>query len=100
MKFNLTNTGTMAGEEVVQVYAAAIGSKVERAPKELKAFARVALEAGETKTVTFHIPVQRLAYYDETLQDFVVEPIEYEFIVGTHSLDSHALRARIAVHMA
>jgi beta-glucosidase len=93
----VTNTGTYAGEEIVQLYMSAIDSAVERAPKELKAFTRIALQPGETKTVEFRIPISRLAYYDENRADFVVEPLEYEVFVGAHSLDSHALKAHFMV---
>jgi beta-glucosidase len=94
---DVSNTGARAGEEVVQLYVSAIGSAVERAPKELKAFTRVALQLGETKAVQLCVPVSRLAYYDETQADFVVEPLEYELFVGAHSLDPQALRARFVV---
>lgn len=97
ISLNVTNSGTQAGEEVVQVYVSALGSAVERAPKELKAFRRVALQPGETKVVDIEIPVERLAYYDETRSGFVVEPLEYELCVGAHSLDAQALKARIVV---
>ena len=93
----VTNAGERAGEEVVQLYVAAIGSKVERAPKELKAFARVALAPGETRAVRLAAPVAELAYYDEGAADWVVEPIAYAAIVGRHSLDPGALRAAFAV---
>jgi beta-glucosidase len=96
-RLRVSNTGTRAGEEVVQVYVSAIGSRVERAPKELKAFTRVALQPGESKTVRVSIPASRLAYYDEARAEFVVEPIEYELFVGAHSLDADGLRARFAV---
>ena len=72
----VSNTGTQLGEEVVQVYVSALGSRVERVKKELKAFARVALQVGETKTVKLEIPVLNLAYYDEAKEAFVVEEIE------------------------
>jgi beta-glucosidase len=94
---DVTNTGTRAGEEVVQLYVAAIGSAVERARKELKAFARIALQPGETRTVRLSVPISQLAYYDETREEFVVEPLEYELFVGAHSLDQHALKARFTV---
>jgi beta-glucosidase len=97
VSLDVANTGAQAGEEVVQLYVSAIDSAVARAPKELKAFTRVALQAGETKTVQFSLPVSRLAYYDETVADFVVEPVEYEIFAGAHSLDPHALKARFAV---
>jgi beta-glucosidase len=97
VSLEVTNTGDHAGEEVVQLYVSAIDSAVERAPKELKDFTRVALQPGETKTVQFTVPISRLAYYDESQEDFVVEPIEYEIFVGTHSLDPHALKACFVV---
>ncbi len=93
----VTNASERAGEEVVQLYVAAIGSKVERAPKELKAFARVALGPGETRAVRLAVPVAELAYYDEGAADWVVEPIAYAAIVGRHSLDPGALRAAFTV---
>jgi beta-glucosidase len=98
VSLDVSNTGARAGEEVVQLYVSAIGSAVERAPKELKAFTRVALQPGETKTVQLSLPISQLAYYDETQASFVVEPIEYELFVGAHSLDQHALKAGFVVH--
>ena len=92
----VTNTGSVAGDEVVQLYVAALGSAVERAPKELKAFARVGLAAGETRTVRFSVPAADLAYYDAE-HGWVVEPITYEVIVGRHAGDEDALRASFQV---
>ena len=97
VSLDVTNTGTYAGEEVVQLYVSAIDSAVERAPKELKGFTRIALQPGETKRVQIDVPVSRLAYYDESEADFVVEPLEYELLVGAHSLDPHALGTRFVV---
>jgi beta-glucosidase len=97
VRLKVTNTGTYAGEEIVQLYVSAIDSAVERAPKELKAFGRIALRPGETRTVEFRVPISRLAYYDESQADFVVEPLEYEVLVGAHSLDSRALKGRFVV---
>jgi beta-glucosidase len=97
VSLDVSNTGARAGEDVVQLYISAIGSAVERAPRELKAFARVAVQAGETETVQLNVPISRLAYYDESEGDFVVESLEYELFVGAHSLDEHALKARFVV---
>jgi len=97
VSLDVSNTGARAGEEVVQLYASAIGSAVERAPKELKAFTRIALQPGETRAVQLAVPISRLAYYDEAQADFVVEPLEYELFAGAHSLDPHALKARFVV---
>jgi beta-glucosidase len=93
---DVTNTGGMAGEEIVQLYVAAHGSAVARAPKELKAFARVPLAPGETRRVRLDVPVADLAYYAPG-QGWVVEPIDYEVIVGRHAGDVDALRARFHV---
>jgi beta-glucosidase len=92
----VTNTGSLAGDEVVQLYVAAIGSAVERAPKELKGFARVTLDAGETKTVKIEVPHVELAYYDPE-RGWTVETIEYEAIAARHASDAAALRARFKV---
>jgi beta-glucosidase len=62
----------------------------------LKAFRRVGLQAGETKTVQVAIPVKDLAYYDEQA-GWMVEPTSYTLIVGQHSLDDRALRAEFKV---
>ncbi|MBN1998020.1 glycoside hydrolase family 3 C-terminal domain-containing protein [candidate division KSB1 bacterium] len=97
LSVDVSNTGARAGEEVVQLYVSPIGSAVERAPKELKGFTRVALQPGETRTIQLRVPISRLAYYNETMADFVVEPLEYELFVGTHSLDQHALKERFMV---
>ena len=86
----------MAGATVVQCYVAVPGSRVERAPKELKAFRRVELQPGETQTVTLTIPVKDLAYYDPDT-GWTVEPGAYRLIVGQHSLDQQALQAEFAI---
>jgi beta-glucosidase len=92
----VTNTGSVAGDEVVQLYISAHGSQVERAARELKAFARVSLEAGETKSITLIVRSADLAYYDE-LRGWVVEPIEYEAIIARHAHDDSGLRTRFRI---
>jgi beta-glucosidase len=89
---DVTNCGSVDGETVVQAYIAVPNSRVERAPKELKAFRRVGLDPGETKTIQLDIPVKDLAYYDEQ-SGWTVEPTRHTLIVGQHSLDERALRA-------
>ena len=95
-RIDVTNTGKVEGSEVVQLYIAAQGSKVERAPKELKAFARVRLSPGETRTARLAVPVSDLAYYDASA-GWSVEPIAYEVIIARHALDSQAHRARFTI---
>lgn len=92
----VTNTGMMAGEEVVQCYIVVQNSLVERAPKELKAFTRVALAPSEARSVQMEVPITDLAYYDEE-QGWIVELTRYEVIIGRHVLDSNALRASFSV---
>jgi beta-glucosidase len=90
------NSGKAAGDTVVQIYVSVPDSRVERAPKELKAFRRVGLEPGETKTVRVDIPVKNLAYYDEQ-SGWTVEPTRYTLIVGQHSLDDRSLRTEFTI---
>ena len=97
LTLDVSNTGKVNGEEIIQVYISAINSMVERAPKELKAFTRTAVAAGETRTVKLDIPVTDIAYYDENAKDFIVEPIEYEVFAGRHSLDDRALKSRFRI---
>ncbi len=83
----VTNTGTVAGSEVVQLYVSYVDSSVERSELDLKGFAKVTLEPGETRTVGLELPVDRLAYYDVAESRWLLEPIEYAVRVGTSSRD-------------
>jgi beta-glucosidase len=86
----VTNTGSIAGEDVVQLYVRALDSHVERARRELKAFARVRLEPGAGAQVVLEVPVAELAYYDEE-RGWVVEPGRYLLLAGHHAEDASAL---------
>lgn len=88
----VTNTGARAGTEVVQCYVTDCECSVERPLKELKAFQKVFLEPGETKTVTLSLPYSALAFYDVTKGDFTVEPGRFVISVGNSS-DCCPLRA-------
>lgn len=81
----VTNTGARAGEEVVQLYVGYPGAKVDRPVKELKGFARVALNAGETKTVSLELSAPDLAYYDPERGRWQVEETDYLVWVGPSS---------------
>jgi beta-glucosidase len=93
---NVTNTGEMPADDVVQFYVSYPGSAVERAPRELKAFRRVTLQPGETKEVRVRLPAHDLAYYDPA-RGWTVEKIGYTLIAAHHSLDEAALRAAFNV---
>ena len=85
--FNLKNTGDMEADEVVQLYVRRKDSKVERPLKELEAFDRIALKAGETKKVTLEFPASELAHWDTDTNDWVLEPGKIEILVGSASDD-------------
>jgi beta-glucosidase len=81
------NTGTRAGDEVVQLYVRAVAPSVKRAAKELRGFRRISLAPNEKKTVTLAVPAGKLAYWDEKSHAFVVEPGNYDMLVGSSSED-------------
>jgi len=81
------NTGKYAGKETVQLYVGKAESKVERAEKELKAFKKVNIAAGQTATVTLTIPIKDLAYYDVDSHSWKVESGAYKLMAGTSSRD-------------
>ena len=84
---DITNTGTVRGAEVVQLYVTYPGSAVERTERELRGFAKVALDPGETRTAEISVPVNDLAYYDVTDSAWALEGLEHEVHVGTSSRD-------------
>lgn len=86
VRADVTNTGDRAGTEVIQMYVRDRVSSVTRPVKELKGFQRVTLEPGETKMVALDVTPNRLAFYDIDME-FVVEPGEFEIMVGTSSRD-------------
>ena len=81
---DVTNTGKRAGTEVVQMYIRDLVSSVTRPIKELKGFKKVSLQPGETKSVALDITPDLLAFYDINMK-FVVEPGEFEVMVGSSS---------------
>ncbi|GAA4976867.1 glycoside hydrolase family 3 C-terminal domain-containing protein [Actinoplanes utahensis] len=93
----VTNTGARDGREVVQVYVSLPGSRVRRAPRELKAFASVPVAAGETVEARLTIEREDLAYWDTRLGQWIVEGGEYVLQVGSSSRD---IRATVTVHVA
>lgn len=84
---DVTNTGNMAGKEVVQLYVADKESTVIRPLKELRGFEKVELAPGETKTVTFTLDKRAFAYYSVKLQDWHVETGAFDIMIGRSSRD-------------
>ena len=83
----VTNTGSVAGAEVVQLYIADKEASVDRPVKELKGFEKVWLEPGQTKTVKFEIKRDALSFYDEATRSWVAEKGEFEAMVCASSDD-------------
>ncbi|WP_183580540.1 glycoside hydrolase family 3 C-terminal domain-containing protein [Mucilaginibacter sp. X5P1] len=81
------NTGTRAGEEVVQLYISDLKSSVPRPVKELKGFEKIALQPNEEKTVTFTIDKSALSYFDAAKHDWVAEPGDFTALIGAASDD-------------
>ena len=83
----VTNTGSRAGAEIVQVYAAKSDAQIFRPAQELKAFTKVWLEAGESKTVTLPLDDKAFRYWNTKTDSWEVEGGTYEFRVGASSAD-------------
>jgi beta-glucosidase len=86
VRVEITNTGQVSGDEVVQMYIRDKVSSVTRPVKELKGFKRITLAPGQTETVTLAIAPEHLAFYGIEM-NYAVEPGEFEIIVGNSSRD-------------
>lgn len=84
---SVTNTGQRPGKEIVQLYVRDVHSTVFRPEQELKDFAKIALQPGETKDVVFSLDRWAFAYWDAERGDWRVEPGEFELRVGASSRD-------------
>ena len=87
VSFDIENTGSVDGKEVIQLYMSKKDSKVERAEQELKAFEKVLVKTGEKVRIRMSVPVRELAYYNVDLKKWVVEPGTYNFRIGNSSRD-------------
>jgi len=92
----VTNTGKMAGDEIVQLYIRDEYSSVTRPVKELKDYKRVHIEKGETRNVVFKLPVSSLAFYDLNM-NYVVEPGNFIIMAGASSKDNDLLKKNLLI---
>ena len=76
----------VAGDEVVQLYTHHVFASTPRPVKELKGYARLTLQPGETRHITFHLPINQLAFYNNDLE-LVLEPGRIEIMLGSSSED-------------
>lgn len=86
VSFKLTNCGSNAGDEVAQFYIRDVIASFPRPVKELKGYMRLFLEPGETRRITFNLPVDQLAFYDADL-NLILEPGKIEVMLGGSSDD-------------
>lgn len=94
---DVTNTGPVEGQEVVQIYVRDVESSLPRPLKELKGFQKLALAPGQTGTARFNIDPRALSFYDPVKSAWVAEPGEFEILVGASSAD---IRASAVVRLA
>jgi beta-glucosidase len=93
---DVTNTGKRAGTEVVQMYIRDCVSSVTRPVKELKGFQKISLRPGESRTVMLDLTLESLAFYDINMK-YVVEPGEFEIMVGNSSRDTDLQKVILTV---
>jgi len=93
---DVTNTGQREGSEVVQLYIRDVVSSVTRPVKELKGFRKVWLNPGESTTVTFDVTPDLLAFYNIEMK-FVVEPGDFELMIGNSSRDADLTKLTLEV---
>lgn len=87
VSLDVTNAGKRAGKEVVQLYVRDIKCSLARPEKELKAFTKIDLAPGETKTVSFHLDREAFWFFDPAKNSWVTEPGEMEILIGASSQD-------------
>jgi beta-glucosidase len=90
----VTNTGKMGGDEVVQLYIHDLVSSATRPVKELKGFRRIHLEPGQTQTVGFSLGPEALAFWNEDMKH-VVEPGAFDVMVGPNSVELKSVRLEV-----
>lgn len=96
VKVDVTNVGSMDGEEIVQLYVRDEYGSVTRPVKELKGFARIALKAGETREVSFELTPDMLSNFDSEM-NYGVEKGTFEIMIGPSSRDADLLKEKLTV---
>jgi beta-glucosidase len=87
VEFDLTNTGRRAGAEVPQIYVQEVNPSLPRPPKELKGFAKVWLQPGQTQRVSIRLDRNAFAFYDPDKKGWVAEKGDYKILAGSSSRD-------------
>ena len=87
MRFTLTNVGERPGKETAQLYVRPRGPTAERPVKELKGFAKVALDAGESGVVRIELDERSFSYWDPDAGRWLCEPGAYDLLIGASAAD-------------
>ena len=87
VQVSVTNTGSMAADEVVQLYVSDKKASVEREKKALKGFRRVHIKPGKQVRVTFELTGKDMAFYDVMGRKWCTEPGEFDVLIGSSSRD-------------
>ena len=95
--FDITNTGTVAGAEVAQLYVSDPSAQVDRPERELKGFAKVRLAPGETRHIALTLDARAFSYWDQPAQKWIIDPGKFIFRVGDSS-ENTPLHAEVAIH--
>ena len=95
---NVSNTGDVFGEEIVQLYVGFKNSKIDRPVKLLRGFDKIGLEPGETKKVDFEVKIEDLAWYDPEVKEWKVEEMEYELYIGASSVEAKLIKDTFTVN--
>lgn len=93
----VTNTGGMAGAEVVQMYVGFRNSEIDRSVKVLRGFQRVGLQPGESRQVTITCPVEKLKWYNPKTAAWELEHMDYEVYIGTSSGEEDLIKGMITL---
>jgi beta-glucosidase len=96
VSFDVTNTGSVAGAEVAELYVSDPSTKVSRPERELKGFAKVRLAAGETKRVTLNLDARAFSYWDEAAHKWTIDPGKFVIRIGDSS-ENTPLSAEVTV---
>ena len=97
VQVEVTNSGQAAGNEIAQLYVDFTRSQIDRPVKLLRGFQKVALDPGETRVVTFHVPVSELAWYNPDAGEWQVEAMAYDVLVGGSSAEKDVLRGTFRI---
>jgi len=97
VSFDVTNTGSVAGAEVAQLYVSDPSAQADRPERELKGFAKVRLGPGETKNTTISLDARAFSYWDQPAQKWIIDPGKFVIRVGDSS-ENTPLNADIDLH--